>query len=73
MTRRAVITGIGVIAPGGTGTKAFWEMLTAGRTATRRTIPGSGEASDPAAAAAAARSGKRGRSRSSACPSGPSR
>src|ERR1051326_6379154 len=36
MSRRAVITGIGVIAPGGTGTKAFWEMLTAGRTATRR-------------------------------------
>jgi minimal PKS ketosynthase (KS/KS alpha) len=36
MTRRAVITGMGVIAPGGTGTKAFWEMLTAGRTATRR-------------------------------------
>jgi act minimal PKS ketosynthase (KS/KS alpha) len=36
MTRRAVITGIGVIAPGGTGTKPFWEMITAGRTATRR-------------------------------------
>jgi minimal PKS ketosynthase (KS/KS alpha) len=36
MTRRAVITGMGVIAPGGTGTKPFWEMLTAGRTATRR-------------------------------------
>lgn len=33
--RRVVITGIGVMAPGGTGTKAFWEMLTAGRTATR--------------------------------------
>jgi act minimal PKS ketosynthase (KS/KS alpha) len=30
-----VITGIGVIAPGGIGTKAFWELLTAGRTATR--------------------------------------
>src|ERR1044071_2149520 len=36
MSRRAVITGIGVIAPGGTGTKPFWEMLTAGRTGTRR-------------------------------------
>ncbi len=36
MSRRVVITGIGVVAPGGTGTKAFWEMLTAGRTATRR-------------------------------------
>jgi act minimal PKS ketosynthase (KS/KS alpha) len=36
MRRRVVITGIGVIAPGGNGTKAFWELLTAGRTATRR-------------------------------------
>ena len=34
-TRRAVITGLGVVAPGGIGAKAFWEMLTAGRTATR--------------------------------------
>ena len=33
--RRVVVTGIGVIAPGGIGTKAFWELLTAGRTATR--------------------------------------
>lgn len=33
--RRAVITGIGVIAPGGNGTKEFWDLLTAGRTATR--------------------------------------
>ncbi|MFF3375338.1 beta-ketoacyl-[acyl-carrier-protein] synthase family protein [Streptomyces sp. NPDC002680] len=33
--RRVVITGIGVIAPGGTGTKAFWELITSGRTATR--------------------------------------
>jgi minimal PKS ketosynthase (KS/KS alpha) len=36
MTRRAVITGIGVVAPGGIGAKAFWTMLTAGATATRR-------------------------------------
>jgi minimal PKS ketosynthase (KS/KS alpha) len=33
--RRIVVTGIGVVAPGDVGTKAFWEMLTAGRTATR--------------------------------------
>ncbi|MFE0464889.1 beta-ketoacyl-[acyl-carrier-protein] synthase family protein [Kitasatospora sp. NPDC058965] len=36
MTRRVVMTGIGVRAPGGVGTKAFWDLLTAGRTATRR-------------------------------------
>ncbi|MGY0064797.1 beta-ketoacyl-[acyl-carrier-protein] synthase family protein [Streptomyces sp. LZ34] len=36
MSRTAVITGIGVVAPGGVGTKGFWELLTAGRTATRR-------------------------------------
>ncbi|HZG06046.1 MAG TPA: beta-ketoacyl-[acyl-carrier-protein] synthase family protein [Streptomyces sp.] len=36
MSRRVVITGIGVRAPGGPGTKAFWDLLTAGRTATRR-------------------------------------
>jgi act minimal PKS ketosynthase (KS/KS alpha) len=36
MVRRAVaITGIGVVAPGGVGTKAFWECISAGRTATR--------------------------------------
>lgn len=35
MTRRVVITGIGVIAPGGIGTQAFWNLLTEGRTATR--------------------------------------
>ncbi len=29
------VTGIGVIAPGGVGRDAFWECLTAGRTATR--------------------------------------
>ncbi|MFJ4185090.1 beta-ketoacyl-[acyl-carrier-protein] synthase family protein [Kitasatospora sp. NPDC089509] len=34
--RRVVITGIGVVAPGSPGTKAFWEMITAGRSATRR-------------------------------------
>jgi act minimal PKS ketosynthase (KS/KS alpha) len=31
-----VITGIGVRAPGGSGTKEFWDLLTSGRTATRR-------------------------------------
>jgi act minimal PKS ketosynthase (KS/KS alpha) len=36
MTRRVVITGLGVRAPGGQGTKEFWELLTSGRTATRR-------------------------------------
>ncbi|MFF3546893.1 beta-ketoacyl-[acyl-carrier-protein] synthase family protein [Streptomyces platensis] len=36
MTRRVVITGIGVRTPGGDGTKAFWKLLTSGRTATRR-------------------------------------
>lgn len=33
--RRVVITGIGVIAPGGIGTKGFWSLLSEGRTATR--------------------------------------
>jgi act minimal PKS ketosynthase (KS/KS alpha) len=33
--RRAVITGVGVVAPGGIGTKAFWSMLADGRSATR--------------------------------------
>jgi act minimal PKS ketosynthase (KS/KS alpha) len=36
MDRRVLITGIGVIAPGGTGTKEFWDLLSEGRTATRR-------------------------------------
>ncbi|MER7013308.1 beta-ketoacyl-[acyl-carrier-protein] synthase family protein [Saccharopolyspora sp. NPDC000359] len=36
MTRRVVITGVGVRAPGGLGAKNFWELLTSGRTATRR-------------------------------------
>jgi act minimal PKS ketosynthase (KS/KS alpha) len=35
MNRRVVITGIGVVAPGGVGTKEFWSLLTEGRTATR--------------------------------------
>jgi len=34
--RRVVITGVGVVAPGGTGTKAFWDLITSGRTATGR-------------------------------------
>jgi act minimal PKS ketosynthase (KS/KS alpha) len=29
-------TGLGVVAPGGLGAKAFWQLLTEGRTATRR-------------------------------------
>lgn len=34
--RRVAVTGVGVVAPGSPGTKAFWELLTSGRTATRR-------------------------------------
>jgi minimal PKS ketosynthase (KS/KS alpha) len=34
MRRRVVITGIGVLAPGGVGTKNFWSLLSEGRTAT---------------------------------------
>ena len=34
--RRVVVTGIGVVAPGGPTREAFWELITAGRTATRR-------------------------------------
>jgi minimal PKS ketosynthase (KS/KS alpha) len=30
------VTGVGVVAPGGVGVPAFWDLLTAGRTATRR-------------------------------------
>lgn len=30
-----VLTGIGVVAPGGSGTKKFWDLISAGRTATR--------------------------------------
>lgn len=33
---RVVVTGLGVVAPGGVGTKAFWQLITSGRTATRR-------------------------------------
>ncbi|MRH90106.1 beta-ketoacyl-ACP synthase II [Nocardia sp. SYP-A9097] len=35
-SRRVVITGMEVIAPGGVGAKQFWDLLTSGRTATRR-------------------------------------
>ncbi|GGY10335.1 beta-ketoacyl-[acyl-carrier-protein] synthase family protein [Streptomyces tanashiensis] len=35
MTRRVAVTGIGVVAPGGAGTAAFWDLLAQGRTATR--------------------------------------
>ncbi|MFC6015910.1 beta-ketoacyl-[acyl-carrier-protein] synthase family protein [Plantactinospora solaniradicis] len=34
--RRAVVTGIGVVAPGGVTRESFWDTITAGRTATRR-------------------------------------
>jgi minimal PKS ketosynthase (KS/KS alpha) len=34
--RRTVVTGVGVVAPGGVNRKAFWSTLTEGRTATRR-------------------------------------
>jgi minimal PKS ketosynthase (KS/KS alpha) len=34
--RRAAVTGIGVVAPGGTTRDAFWDSVTEGRTATRR-------------------------------------
>jgi minimal PKS ketosynthase (KS/KS alpha) len=33
--RRTAVTGIGVVAPGGSTRDAFWERITAGRTATR--------------------------------------
>jgi act minimal PKS ketosynthase (KS/KS alpha) len=35
VTRRAVITGVGAVAPGGVGREAFWRTLSEGRTATR--------------------------------------
>ncbi len=34
-SRRVVVTGIGVVAPGGVGCEPFWNLLTEGRTATR--------------------------------------
>lgn len=34
--RRTVVTGVGVVAPGGVTRKAFWALITEGRTATRR-------------------------------------
>jgi len=36
VNRRVAITGMGVRAPGSLDTKSFWELLSAGRTATRR-------------------------------------
>jgi minimal PKS ketosynthase (KS/KS alpha) len=35
MSRRVAVTGIGVVAPGGIGAPAFWNLLAEGRTATR--------------------------------------
>ncbi|MEU6668139.1 beta-ketoacyl-[acyl-carrier-protein] synthase family protein [Streptomyces sp. NPDC046727] len=35
MSRRAVITGLGVISPGAIGVKEYWSLLAEGRTATR--------------------------------------
>ncbi len=35
MSRRVVITGMGVVAPGAIGLKEYWDLLSAGRTATR--------------------------------------
>jgi act minimal PKS ketosynthase (KS/KS alpha) len=35
MSRTAVITGIGVVAPGGVGRQRFWDTIISGRTATR--------------------------------------
>ncbi|MFI8434618.1 beta-ketoacyl-[acyl-carrier-protein] synthase family protein [Streptomyces sp. NPDC079020] len=35
MNRRVAVTGVGVVAPGGIGAPAFWDLLAAGRTATR--------------------------------------
>jgi minimal PKS ketosynthase (KS/KS alpha) len=34
--RRVAVTGVGVVAPGGTTRDAFWATITAGKTATRR-------------------------------------
>ncbi|MGW2562691.1 beta-ketoacyl-[acyl-carrier-protein] synthase family protein [Streptomyces sp. NPDC001514] len=35
MTRRVAVTGVGIVAPGGVGIPAFWDLLSSGRTATR--------------------------------------
>jgi minimal PKS ketosynthase (KS/KS alpha) len=35
VTRRVAVTGVGIVAPGGTGAPAFWDLLSNGRTATR--------------------------------------
>ncbi|MBT2400856.1 beta-ketoacyl synthase [Streptomyces sp. ISL-100] len=35
MTRRVAVTGVGIVAPGGVGAAAFWDLLANGRTATR--------------------------------------
>ncbi|MEU6283095.1 beta-ketoacyl-[acyl-carrier-protein] synthase family protein [Streptomyces sp. NPDC047028] len=35
MSRRVAVTGIGIVAPGGIGVPAFWDLLSEGRTATR--------------------------------------
>jgi act minimal PKS ketosynthase (KS/KS alpha) len=35
VNRGVAITGLGAVAPGGVGVKAYWEMLVAGRSATR--------------------------------------
>src|SRR3954454_22933143 len=34
--RRSAVTGIGVVAPGGTTRETFWDRITSGKTATRR-------------------------------------
>lgn len=34
--RRVALTGLGVVAPGGIGAKAFWSQITSGRSAVRR-------------------------------------
>ena len=36
MRRRVLITGVGVVAPGGIGVKDFWSLISSGRTATRK-------------------------------------
>lgn len=35
MNRRVAVTGVGIVAPGGVGVPAFWDLLANGRTATR--------------------------------------